>query len=63
MIVSHVGWKYARIERYYPGRVTDEEEPAALEEHLLACPACVASAEASDEYVDVIRAAATLLDE
>ena len=49
------------LERYYLGMMTDEAELPALEEHLLACPACVARAEASDEYVDAVRAA-TFLD-
>jgi hypothetical protein len=29
------------LERYYLGMVTDEQELAALEEHLLWCSACV----------------------
>ena len=35
------------LERYHLGMVTEEAELAALEEHLLACPACVERA-ASD---------------
>jgi anti-sigma factor RsiW len=34
----------------------DGPEEAALEEHLLCCPKCVARAEESDRYVDAIRA-------
>jgi hypothetical protein len=48
------------LERYYLGMVTDEAERTPLEEHLLACPQCVAGAEASQDYVDAIRAAALL---
>ena len=47
------------LERYYLGMVTEEAELAALEEHLLVCPACNERAEASDDYVDALRAAAT----
>jgi hypothetical protein len=42
------------LERYYLGMVTDESELAPLEEHLLACPACVRRAE---EAQDSMRAA------
>jgi hypothetical protein len=35
------------LERYYLGMVKEESELAPLEEHLLACPHCVARAEAS----------------
>ena len=33
-----------------------EIDVEAIEEHLLACPKCVDRAEASDAYVDAIRA-------
>jgi hypothetical protein len=46
------------LERYYLGMVKDESELTPLEEHLLACPQCVARAEASQDYVDAIRTAA-----
>ena len=45
------------LERYYLGMVRDEAELAPLEEHLLACPACVERAEATQDYVDALRAA------
>ena len=37
--------------------ITAETEIATVEEHLLACPACVARAEASDRYIDRLRTA------
>lgn len=45
------------LERYHLGMVVDEAELAALEEHLLACPACVERAEAIADYVDAMRRA------
>jgi hypothetical protein len=45
------------LERYCLGKVKDEVELAALEEHLLLCPACVDQAEAAREYVDLLRVA------
>ena len=45
------------LERYYLGMVKDEAELASLEEHLLACPACVKRAESTQDYVDALRAA------
>lgn len=45
------------LERYYLGMVKDEVELAALEEHLLLCPACVFRAEAAQQYVDLMRVA------
>jgi len=45
------------LERYYLGMVSDPNELATLEEHLLSCPACVQWAEASDDYIDHLRAA------
>ena len=44
------------LERYYLGMVKDEAELASLEEHLLACPACVERAESTQDYVDALRA-------
>lgn len=44
------------LERYHLGMVSDESELAPLEEHLLACPACVERAEAIGAYVDALRA-------
>lgn len=43
------------LERFYLGMIVQEDELATIEEHLLACPECVARAEASDECVDIIR--------
>ncbi len=46
------------LERYYLGMVPhDTDEESAIEEHLLGCHQCVERAEASDSYVDTIRAA------
>ena len=36
--------------------ITDESESAPLEEHLLACPACVEPAESNQDYVGALRA-------
>ena len=44
------------LERYYPGMVKEAVELAVLEEHLLACPACVERAESTLDYVDALRA-------
>ena len=44
------------LERYYLGLIPQGPELDAFEEHLLACPKCVDQAEASDAYVDAIRA-------
>jgi hypothetical protein len=46
------------LERYHLGMVKDEGELAALEEHLLWCGVCVDRAEATQRYVDAVRAAA-----
>jgi len=43
------------LERHYLGMVKDEAELASLEEHLLACPACVERAESTRDYVDALR--------
>ena len=43
------------LERYAMGALRDESELASLEEHLLACPACVARTEALEDYVWSIR--------
>jgi hypothetical protein len=45
------------LERYAMGVVRDDSELAAIEEHLLACPACVARAEDWDQYVWSVRSA------
>ena len=45
------------LERYHLGQIVEDTELAALEEHLLACPACAERAEATARYVDAIRAA------
>ncbi len=44
------------LERYYLGLILrDSEEEANVEEHLLWCHHCLARAEESDSYVDLIR--------
>ena len=45
------------LERYHLGMVEDEAELAPLEDHLLACAACVERAEKAATYVDTLRAA------
>jgi hypothetical protein len=45
------------LERYYLGMIVDEKDLVVLEEHLLICPECIERAEASDAYVDQVRAA------
>jgi hypothetical protein len=45
------------LERYYLGMVTQEEELAPLEEHLLWCQSCVDRAEETQDSVDVTRVA------
>ena len=45
------------FERYYLGMIPSGPELAVLEEHLLVCAECVERAEASDFYIDAIRAA------
>ncbi len=42
------------LDRYYLGMISDKFEIARFEKHLLACPKCVARAEASDQYVAAI---------
>ena len=44
------------LELYYLGMIPEGPGLDAFEEHLLACPSCVGRAEASDAYVDAIRA-------
>jgi len=39
------------LERYVIGVVRDESELAPLEEHLLACPSCVARTERMEDYI------------
>jgi hypothetical protein len=51
------------LERYYLGMVKDEAELASLEEHLLACPACVERAESTQDYVGALRAAPVTIRE
>jgi anti-sigma factor RsiW len=51
------------LERYYLGMVKDEAELASLEEHLLVCPACLERAEATQDYVDALRAALATIRE
>ena len=43
------------LERYHLGMIVEETELAPLEEHLLACSACAARAEATADYIDLIR--------
>jgi hypothetical protein len=45
------------LERYHLGMVKDEAELAALEEHILGCAECADRAEASADYVDLMRKA------
>jgi len=45
------------LERYVIGVVRDESELAPLEEHLLACPSCVARTERMEDYFWSIRSA------
>lgn len=44
--------------RYHLGMVKDEAEPAALEEHILACGLCADRAAAVQDHVDAMRVAA-----
>jgi hypothetical protein len=44
------------LERYYLGMLTEEEELAPLEEHLLWCSSCLDRAEEAQDYVDAMRA-------
>jgi hypothetical protein len=55
MAWQHIGDE--DLERYHLGMVKDEAELAPLEEHLLACAACVERAEKAAAYVDTLRAA------
>jgi anti-sigma factor RsiW len=48
------------LESYHLGMVVDEAELAPLEEHLLACPACVARVEAAAAYVEALQTAMTV---
>src|ERR1039458_8604481 len=43
------------LERYHLGMIVEETELASLEEHLLACSACAERAEATADYIDLIR--------
>ncbi len=43
------------FERYYLGMVTQEDEVAPFEEHLLWCRACVDRADEVQNYVDFVR--------
>ena len=45
------------LERYYLGMITEESELAPLEEHIIGCSACATRADATQDYVDAIRAA------
>jgi len=45
------------LERYYLGTVTEEEELAPLEEHILSCAWCAERADEAQHYVDRMRAA------
>ena len=51
------------LERYYLGMVKDEGELASLEDHLVACPACVERAASTQDYVNTIRAALMKIQE
>jgi hypothetical protein len=45
------------LERYYLGMITQDEELALLEEHIIGCQFCATRAEEAQDYVDAIRAA------
>jgi len=45
------------LERYYLGMVTSEEELAPLETHIIGCDSCANRAEATQDYVDMVRVA------
>ncbi len=45
------------LERYYLGMITEKDELATVEEHLLACPSCVDRAEQVQDFVDAMRRA------
>ena len=45
------------LERYLLNMVTQEEELAPLEEHLLVCGQCIERAEKNEECIESIRAA------
>lgn len=48
------------LERYHLGLVLGQFELAAIEEHLLRCPACMDLAEERGHRIDIVRAAAVL---
>jgi hypothetical protein len=50
------------LEAYSMGKLS-EEESAPLEEHLLLCPTCQGRLDATDEYIQVTKAAASNLDD
>ena len=43
------------LERYCLGRIKDEGEVAAIEQHLFSCPTCIERAERHEEMVDRAR--------
>ena len=45
------------LERYYLGTVTEEEELAPLEEHIIGCVWCAERADEAQDYVDAMRVA------
>lgn len=45
------------LERYYLGMVTEEEDLAPLEKHILGCSLCAGRAEETQDYVDTMRVA------
>ncbi len=45
------------LERYLLNMVTQEDKLAPLEEHLLACGACIRRAQRSPDYMKVMRTA------
>jgi hypothetical protein len=50
------------LERYCLGRLTDQAELAAIEQHLLVCAECISRAQETQDYIDAIRAAAQDLE-
>jgi hypothetical protein len=45
------------LECLYLGMILQEQDLAAMEEHLLVCPECIERAQASQVYIDGLRAA------
>lgn len=50
------------LERHYLGMVNDERELTGIEEHLMWCHSCLDRMEATERYVNAVRAGAILGD-